>query len=40
MLPLSDHSVVKHRPSLCALKYIYSKATYWLSISESHHFIA
>ena len=40
MLPLSDHFTrqgVKDRLSLRALKYVYSKATYRLSVSESHH---
>ena len=36
VLPLA--SLVKHRPSICALKYVNSKATYPLSMIESHNF--
>jgi len=39
MLPLSDHfTLIKDRPSLRALKYIDSKATYPLSMSKSCQF--
>ena len=38
MLPYQITSPIKDRLSLRALKYVYSKVTYRLSMSESHHF--
>ena len=38
MIPLSYNITRQGVFGLCALKYVNSKATYQLSMSESHHF--